>query len=81
MIELGKESPTDLTYDEAYMYCFWQEPVGHWRLPTDKEYYYKIFDKHRIEKPYWFEDRDLMSEKIYMQPAKMTAMPVRTINV
>ena len=74
MIELGKESEQELNYDDAYMYCFWQEPVGHWRLPTQDE-----FTAKKELARCWYEDRDQMMEKVYQQTPKLKVIPVRTI--
>lgn len=76
MIEYGTPSEEPLTYDQALMYCFWHEPVGHWRLPTADEYF--TSEKNLVR--YWYEDRDQLSERMYLQPAKMQAIPVRTIH-
>ena len=75
MIELGKESEQELNYDDAYMYCFWQEPVGYWRLPTQDE-----FTAKKELARCWYEDRDQMMEKVYQQTPKLKVIPVRTVN-
>ena len=71
-IELGKQSEQELSYDDAYMYCFWQEPVGHWRLPTQAEF----LAKKELARC-WYEDRDQMMEKVYHQTPKLKVIPVR----
>lgn len=71
MIELGKPS-TPLNYDDALMYCFWYDPVGHWRMPTKEEY-----DDNNISG--WYEDRDRLMEKIHQQTPQLIVFPVRTL--
>jgi hypothetical protein len=40
MIEIGETSKTEMTYDEAVMYCFC---LGDgWRLPTKEEYMHDL---------------------------------------
>jgi hypothetical protein len=80
MIEYGKKSEEDLNYDEAFMFCFWHEPVGTWRLPTEQEYFQKMRLKYPSSiMPTWYEDRDQLAEKIHQQPAKMRVVPVRSL--
>lgn len=79
MLEYGNKSEKDLNYDEAFMYCFWYEPVGTWRLPTEKEYFRTMLRYPGNVIPKWYEDRDQLEEKTYQQPAKMRVVPVRSL--
>ena len=69
-IEIGDESPTGMTYDEALMYCFFYCKDGKtgWRLPTEIEYsWHIVFQNH------WHQNDDNLDED-------WAVIPVRTIS-